>query len=223
MKYNKIIPSKFKGIPPGIRKSRFGGISALRTTLASLILVSTSVFSQVQELSTPPWRNSDTTLIQLCFDGLDSSAPKHLSIRTIGKTSMAGGLGAELIGLTLTERPIYQGAIDHPLRFQSALIRLPDSDISLRIDKPDDLEKSIDVWRSTPIAMCTADPRADFKILNDSPVEATACPENLGVQVSLKVTSYSEMALKLVHLKNRGPEIFNGLRGCREYVYGSRK
>lgn len=164
------------------------------------------------------------TLIQLCFDGLDSSAPKRLPLRSISENSMGGGLGLDLVGLTLSGRPIYQGAIEHPTKYRSTLVRLPNSETWIRIDKPSDLEKNIDVWRDAAISMCTADPQADYKILNgaSASVQVASCPD-LGVHVSLKVTNYTEQALELVHLKNNGPKSFNGLRGCREFVYGPAK
>ena len=135
---------------------------------------------------------------------------------------MGGGPSLDLVGLTLTGRPIYQGLIEHPTKFKSTLILLPNSEIWMRIDRPTDLEKNIDVWRDAAVSMCTVDARADYKILNGAPLQAVACPD-LGVHVSLKVASYAEQALELVYLKANGPKSFNGLRGCRDFVYGPAK
>lgn len=197
----------------------------MRTQTLALLLcaVCSSTLGQVRDAAaSPPWRRSDTTLIQLCFDGLNSSAPKRLPLLSITENSMGGGHGLDLIGLTLTGRPIYQGSIEHPTKFRSALVRLPNSETWVRIDKPADLEKNIDVWRDAVVSMCTADAQADYKILSGAPVQAISCPD-LGVHASLKVTSYSEQALELVHVRANGPKSFNGLRGCMDFVYGPAK
>lgn len=193
----------------------------MRTQILTLLLYAacSSALGQAWDAAPPaPWRRSDTTLIQLCFDGLDLSAPKRLPLRTISEKSMGGGLGLDLVGLTLTGRPIYQGSIEHPTKFKSALVLLPNSETWIRIDKPSDLEKNIDIWRDAAVSMCTADARADYKILSGASVETTACPD-LGIHVSLEVTSYAAHALELVHLKANGPKSYNGLRGCRDFVY----
>ena len=88
----------------------------------------------------------------------------------------------------------------------------------MRIDKPVDLEKNIDVWRDAAVSMCTGDAEAGYKILSGAPAQAVACPD-LGVHTTLKVTNYTEQALELIHVRANGPKIFNGLRGCREFVY----
>ena len=132
---------------------------------------------------------------------------------------MGGGQGLELVGLTLSGRPIYQGSVEHPVRFRSVLVRLPNSETWMRVDKPSDLERNVDVWRDVPVSMCTGDAQADYKILNGAPVQSTACPD-LGVHVTLKVTHYTEQALELIHVRANGPKSFNGLRGCREFVNG---
>jgi len=197
----------------------------MKTPTLGLLLcaICSLALAQAWDAAPPaPWRRSDTTLIQLCFDGLDSTAPKRLSMRSISDNSIGGGLGAELVGLTLTGHPIYQGSVEHPTKFKSVLVRLPNSDAWLRIDRPADLEKNIDVWRDAAASICTAESQADYKILNGVPVKALACPD-LGVNASLKVTNYTEQALELVHLRANGPKIFNGLRGCREFVYGPAK
>lgn len=189
--------------------------------LIALLAICSSAFAQPWDAAPPPpWRRSDTTLIQLCFDGLDSSVQKRLQLRTISESSMGAGFGADLVGLTLTERPIYQGTIDHPMKYKSTLVRLPNSEIWLRIDKPNELEKNIDVWRDAAVTMCTSDPQADFKILRgaSASIEAVPCPD-IGIHVSLKVASYSEHALSLAHLRSNGTKTFNNLRGCREFVH----
>ena len=196
------------------------------TTIAAVLCICClPAFAQTWDAAPPaPWRRSDTTLIQLCFDRLDSGAPKRLPLQSIGENSMSGGLGVDLVGLTLTERPIYQGAIEHPVKYRSALVRLPNSEVWLRVDRPTDLEKNIDIWRDVPISMCTADPQANYKILSgaSASIQTVACPE-VGVHVRLKVSSYTEQALQLVHLKSNGPVSYNNLRGCRESVHAPAK
>lgn len=196
------------------------------STIAAVLYVSClPAFAQTWDAAPPaPWRRSDTTLIQLCFDGLDSGAPKRLPLQSIGENSMGGGLGLDLVGLTLTGRPIYQGAIDHPVKYRSALVRLPNSEVWLRVDRPTDLEKNIDIWRDVQISMCTADPQASYKLLSgaSASIQAVACPD-VGVHVTLKVSNYTEQALQLVHLKSNGPVSYNNLRGCRESVYAPTK
>jgi hypothetical protein len=168
--------------------------------------------------STPPWRRSDSTLVQICFDGLDSTAPKRLKAASVTPTSISGAW-LDLVGFTLSNRPIYQGSIEHPVRFRSLLVEMPGSTILAKIDAPTDLPKHIDVWRDVPISLCTMEERADFKVLSGTQLQAVPCPD-LGVHASLKVAASSEHSLEIVHLKARGPSSFNGLRGCRESVYG---
>lgn len=171
-----------------------------------------------QQIDSPPWRNSDRILIQFCFDGLDDTAPKSLRAKSIS-TSSIGSASLELIGLTLTKRPIYQGVHEHPARFRSLLVGLPGSSVWAKIDAPADLQKHIDIWRDVRITYCTADERADLKILRGADVGQVECP-SLGVHLSMKVASGSEHAVEILHVKARGLSTFNGLRGCRESVYG---
>lgn len=164
-----------------------------------------------------PWRRSDRTFVQLCFDGLDASAPKRLRALAVSPGSM-GSASLDLVGFTLTNRPIYQGAVDHPVRFRSLLFQLPGSSIWARIDAPSDLSKRIEVWRDIDISQCTADDAAGFKILHSEPVESASCPD-LGMKASMKVAPNSEHSITQIHLRSDGPSSFNGLRGCREFVY----
>jgi hypothetical protein len=159
-------------------------------------------------------------LIEICFDGLDSSAPKWLRIDSIDDNSIGGG-SLYLMGLTLTGRPIYQGVIAHPSRYKSALVSLPNSDARVRIDRPANLEKNIDVWRNSAVAMCTTDPQASHKILNDisASMSVASCPD-IGILVSLTVTHHAVQTLALVHLREKGLKSFNGVRGCGEFIYG---
>jgi hypothetical protein len=193
---------------------------SVATCAAIMLTASSYVTSQTLEQIPAPWRRSDTTLVQLCFDGLDNTAPKRLRVSTVSEGSMSGS-GIDLIGFTLTGRPIYQGSIAHPLKYRSVLIQLPTSEVWLRIDKPNDLERNIDIWRDAPVAMCTADSQASYKMLGAPPypIESTPCPD-FGVRASLKVASYHEQAFEHLHLKANGPKSFNGLRGCRDFVYG---
>ena len=128
----------------------------------------------------------------------------------------------DLVGLTLTKRPVFQGAHEHPANFRAVLVELPGTSIWGKIDAPSELRKHIDVWREVPIGYCTADDRADLKILRGAQVTPVDCP-NLGIQASMKVASGSEHSVEILHLRARGPSTFNGLRGCRESVYGPPK
>jgi hypothetical protein len=193
---------------------------ALRIALAfGLGASANSAFTQDPE-SAAPWRRSDSTFVQLCFDGLDESAPKRISAATLA----GGGLvssGLDLMGFTLSGRPVYQAALSHPVRFRSLYFLFPSSEIWGRIDAPKDFEKRIDAWRDVDVAGCTADAYAGFKVLNNVPVASAACPE-MGLHAVMKVAAGAENSIELIRLRSSGPKVFNGLRGCREFVYGPR-
>lgn len=187
--------------------------------LVLLIAVCPASLGQASDPSPLPWRASDTTLVELCFDGLESNAPNELSLRTVTDSSIGNALPLALIGFTTTGRPIYQGQIAHPTKYRSAFIRLPNSEIWARIDTPSDLKDRIDAWSDAPIAMCTADPRADLKIIRGVPVEKVSCPD-LGIHASLQVTSHLQQTVTMRNLRDRGPQTFNNLRGCRDFIHG---
>ena len=163
-----------------------------------------------------PWRRSDTTLIQLCFDALDAdTAPKWFRGESISRRSI---LPAEftLDGRTLTGRPIYQAALHGPSEFRSLVVLLPTTHVKLRIDAPPELAKFIDIWGFLPKGICTVDRDADTKAMDSRPADQlTECPA-VGVNASIKIASESEHSLSLLDAKANGPTVFNGLRGCRE-------
>jgi hypothetical protein len=188
--------------------------------LLCFALIHGPTLAQDSETS-PPWRRSDRTFLQLCFDGLDTSAPKRLRASTVSPGALESA-GLDLVGFTLTNRPIYQAALNHPIRFRSLLVQLPDSPVWARIDAPSDLAQRIEAWRDVQVSHCTMDNRADLKVLGNVPLETVTCPDQ-GLKASMKVAPVSEHSITLIHLKANGPSSFNGLRGCRELVYGSPK
>ncbi|WAC75087.1 hypothetical protein OU995_10465 [Roseateles sp. SL47] len=211
----------FKTARPAARTATSAATSAA-AFIAALTAASPTV---AQDLSASSWRRTDTTLVQLCLDGLEGDqAPKSLSIQTVADGTTVSGSYLDLVGFTTTERPIYQGSIEHPSRNWSTFVQLPNTTVRARIDRPDKLEKYIDIWRDAAVASCTADPQAAYKALRGSgqAPELTACPD-MGLHVSLKVTSSSEQALDRIRLREKGPSHFNGLRGCRDFIYGTVK
>lgn len=170
---------------------------------------------------TAPWRASDRILVRLCFDGMDDNSIRRLHGQLISSSSI-GSSSLDLVGLTLTKRPVYQGVLEHPVRFRSLLVELPGTTVLAKIDAPSDLYKHIDIWRDTPISLCTREEGAKYKVLRGAPLEQMSCPD-LGIHVSMKVTTDSEHSLDMVNVKTHGLRTFNGLRGCREFVYGKNK
>jgi len=195
--------------------------SAVSGVVLGLVLLCLGQEARSHPEDAVPWRDSDRTLVKICFDGLDDTAQKLLRAQSI-TTSSIGSASLDLIGTALATRPIYQGALDHPSRFRSVLVAFPGSRIWAKIDAPADLRKYIDVWRDVPISYCTTDDRANLKVLNGTPVEETECP-NLGASVTMKVASDSEHRLTILQLKSQGPVTFNNLRSCRQFAYGPHK
>lgn len=164
------------------------------------------------------WRSSDATLVQLCFDGLDNTAPKTLRASEISDISTSSKY-FELVGFTTTNRPIYQAAFGHPTKVRSVLVGLPGTKASAIIRVPSDLHTHIEVWKTVPIEGCTLDERAAIAMVQGKKVNTVECP-TLGIDASIKVAASSEHMLKMVNMISTGPTSFNGLRGCREPVNG---
>jgi hypothetical protein len=123
-----------------------------------------------------------------------------------------------LVGYTATKQPIYQGNIGHPSRFSAMLLHLPGTRVSALANRPVDLMKSIDLWSGLDVRGCTDDERASFRLLNgQQPDRMLACP-GYGIKMSIKVASSAEQSLTLLHLKQRGVQEFNNLRGCGEFI-----
>ena len=163
------------------------------------------------------WRRTDAVLIQACFDQLPGVPPN-----TIQVDGVADGVTSEerltLVGYTATKQPIYQGNIGHPSRFSAMLLHLPGTRVSALANRPVDLMKSIDLWSGLDVRGCTDDERASFRLLNgQQPDRMLACPD-YGIKMSIKVASSAEQSLTLLHLKQRGVQEFNNLRGCGEFI-----
>jgi hypothetical protein len=194
-----------------------------RSVIVSALLtlcVHNPVFAQSSTSTT--WRRSDAALLQICFDKLDSEPPKTLPVTVVAETTVVSQ-GLEMVGYTLTKRPIYQGSLMHPSRFQSVLITLPGSQIVVKVDRPTNFDTYIDIWKNVPSDACFSDKSFAFKLLGSGrPSPDVSCPD-LGMSATLKVASDAENALVIRDARARGPAAFNGLRGCREPVNLPRK
>ncbi len=90
-----------------------------------------------------PWRRDDVTLVALCVDGVGKEAPEKLA--AIEESDIGFGTRVfELVGHTTTGRPMYEGALVHPLRFRAALIDLPGEGGAVRFDRPENLQNAIE-------------------------------------------------------------------------------
>lgn len=183
--------------------------------LSSLLSACQGMLSQQNPSA---FRSSDATLVQLCFDGLDNTAPKTLRASEIGDISTSSK-HFELVGFTTTHRPIYQAAFGHPTRVRAVLVDLPGTKANAILRMPSDLHTHIDVWKTVPVESCTLDERAAFAMAQGGKVNPVECPK-LGLDASIKIAASAEHMLKMVNMISTGPTLFNGLRGCREPVYG---
>lgn len=176
-----------------------------------------------QETTQPPWRANDATIIQICFDSMDRSAPDHLSAEEVTDSSLRSAR-PELVGFTLSDRPIYEVGLSHPIKFRSLLLQIPGTKIRAKIDAPTFLETTVNSWRYAPLPnICTDDERAGLKLVRDGQVSKTVpCPA-VGLTVSFKVISSSEFSATRALNRPRGPVIYNGLKGCQEHVYKGSK
>lgn len=164
-----------------------------------------------------PWRRSDQVLLQLCFDRLDAEPPKNIRVQTISDTSVVSSY-LELVGRTLTGRPIYQGSVGHPTRAKFLMYQLPDTKTLAQIEIPADLPTRIDLWKGVKTSFCTANEGAAIDLVNERAISKIACPD-VGTQASIKVAASAENALLMRDVRERGPSTFNGLKGCNEPAY----
>jgi hypothetical protein len=167
-----------------------------------------------------PWRRDDATLISVCFDGIGKDAPASLRGTEITDIS-ASNVTLELIGHTTTGRPQYQAQLSHPLRFRSLFFDLPGGGLA-RFDRPEKLENSIEGWvySSAPLQCVNADKFAlGPRVLNGATFPEAACPD-VGPTVSYRVDNGPGYNVRRVLERQRGLSVLNGLRGCRELVYG---
>ena len=188
--------------------------------IASYFAVLVFVGGCAQSPSPSPFRDSDSTLVEVCFDSMGRDAPARL----VGEETTDFGLTTarlELIGFTMSDRPIYQGRLAHPRDFRALFLELPASSVIARIDRPDSLPKSIEVWRNAPApTVCTMSPHAAMYVVNGRPLpEPIACPD---VKMSVRFTVGSGAAFSNRRNldRQRPPALFNGLRGCNESIYG---
>lgn len=195
-----------------------------KTSVIVCILLTLCLHDAVraQSSTSTSWRPSDRALLQVCFDKLDSEPPKTLGVTVVSESTLVGQTLA-LVGYTSTKRPIYQGSLMHPSDFQSALVKLPGIQSTVKVEKPASFETYIDVWKPVPSDSCFSNTSFAFRMLHDGrPSPDITCPD-LGINVTLKVASNSENALVMRDARERGPIEFNRLRGCREPVYPQRK
>jgi hypothetical protein len=173
--------------------------------------------------SAPPWRMSDSTIINICFDGLDRSAPEVLQAQDLTDIS-AGSSTPELVSFTTTDRPIYQVSSKHPVHFRGLILKLPGTDVYAVIRPPKDLKPAVDGWVEGPTpAECTTSRMAFHELLNNKGLSsAMACPD-LGIRTLFNVKSRSEFTYMRIVEKPRGVRLSNGLRGCREFIYPQTK
>lgn len=163
------------------------------------------------------WRRTDAVLVQACFDQLSGEPPNTIQVDAIAD-GMTSGERLTLVGYTTTKQPIYQGSVGHPSKISAMLLHLPGTKVSALAARPIDLMKSIDLWHGLEIRGCTDDERAPFRLLNgQQPERMLACPD-FGIKTSIKVTSSAEHSLTLLHLKQRGVQEFNNLRGCGDSI-----
>jgi hypothetical protein len=130
---------------------------------------------------------------------------------------------AELVGFTLANRPIYEAGLAHPTRFRTLLVQLPGTSTWARIDSPDFLESTIEAWRRGPApGVCTTDERAAYALVRGGRISSTVDCPSMALSVSFKVISSIEFGATRALNSQRGPLVFNGLKGCNESAYGSR-
>lgn len=166
-----------------------------------------------------PWRRDDAVLISLCFDGLGKDAPTRLVASEVTDVGVSTAT-FELIGHTTTDRPTYQAALTHPMRFRAVVISLPGGSVA-RFDRPENLERSIEGWvYANPTLQCFANDRLALGSLFDrASGAASTCPD-LGLNVSFRVDNAPGYSARRVLERQRGLSILNGLRGCRDLIYG---
>lgn len=167
------------------------------------------------------FRESDATLIEVCFDSMGRNAPQRLLGQEITDISLTTET-LELVGFTTTDRPIYQGHLAHPTQFRALFLELPESSVRARIDRPENLASSIDVWRDAlpPPTVCTASKQAAMYVLNGRPMpDPIACPD-MKMSVWFSVGSRAAFITQRSINRQRPPILFNGLRGCNEFIYG---
>jgi hypothetical protein len=196
-------------------------MSKISCLAVSLAVAGCAADLSAQDPGRTPWRTNDGTIVQVCIDAMDRSAPNQLIAEEISRATL-GRVRLELVGYTLSDRPIYQGAVGHPLKFQTLLLQLPGTNVKARIDSPGPafLQSAIEAWRDAPSpTVCTGDERAGLNLVNGRPVSGTVvCPE-IGMSLSFKVISRLEFSASSALQRARGPVVYNGLRGCRESVY----
>lgn len=169
-----------------------------------------------------PWRRDDATLLSLCFDGLGKEAPEKITALEITDISV-GTAAFELIGHTTTGRPKYEAKLAHPMRFRSILVDLPGGS-TLRFDRPENLPDAIEGWvYSSSSTQCVDDAGLDRfgvarAVLAGAVLPTSKCPE-IGSNISYRVDNGPGYGSRRILERQRGLNVLNGLRGCREFVY----
>lgn len=135
-----------------------------------------------------PWRRNDVTLISLCFDSLDRTAPTRLTATEFTDIG-SGSATFELVGFTMTDRPVYQISLSHPKHFRAVLVDLPGKQSAAFIAPPSNLSSLIEGWGYVPSPTeCTENfrqPALQYKP-EFSLKEKMECPV-MGINVSFKV------------------------------------
>jgi hypothetical protein len=209
----------------------WGANSALAAMVLSLLTTPAHAQSTMEEAgemlrkaeSAPPWRVSDSTIVNICFDGLDRSSPSTLQAQELTDIS-SGSAAPELVSFTTTDRPSYQVASKHPAHFRGLILKLPGTDIYTLIKPPKDLMPALNDWIEGPAPTeCTTSQMAFHDLLNNGRLSSiTACPD-LGIQTLFTVKSRNEFTYMRIVEKPRGIRLNNGLRGCREFIYPKTK
>lgn len=173
--------------------------------------------------SATPWRVSDSTIVNICFDGLDRSAPDKLQAQDLTDIS-AGSSAPELVSFTTTDRPIYQVSSAHPVWFRGLILKLPGTDVYAVIRPPKDLKPALNGWVEGQVPTeCTASRFAFHELLNNKGLSQTMeCPD-VGIRTSFTVRSRSEFSYSRIVARPRGVTLANGLRGCRDPIYPQAK
>ncbi len=195
------------------------GIAVRSKRLTLFICAVAQIGASVAQPITAPWRSDDATLISLCFDGLGKESQVRLRGQNVSDGS-ANSVTFELVGHTTTGRPMYEALLAHPQRFRAVLFDLPGGGVA-RFDRPEKLENAIEasVYSVVPL-QCVASEQfpAATSILSGASVPMATCPD-LGVNVSYRVVNGPGYGSGRVLDRQRGFKLFNGLRGCREFIY----
>ena len=203
-------------------------LAAMALSLLAIPAHSQSTMEEAREMlrkaeSVPPWRVSDSTIVNICFDGLDRSAPEALLAEELTDIS-SGSATPELVSFTTTDRPIYQVASKHPVHFRGLILKLPGTDVYMLIKPPKDLKPALNEWIVGPAPTeCTTSRMAFHELLNNGRLSSTtACPD-LGIHTLFTVKSRHEFTYMRIVDKPRGIKLSIGLRGCRDFIYPKAK